>query len=145
MSTRGPGRGSRRWRPAALALLAVASVASLTACGSSNFANDPRPAAPIQVTATLSTDRVAVSPRNFGAGVVDFAVANLSDARLRFQITGPKAASTPVIKPNEPGSLQISLPKGDYRATAGRGSTARAATFTVGAKRASSRNKLLLP
>src|SRR5438874_11938191 len=111
MSTRGAGRGSRRGRRATLATVAVLAAVSLGACGASNFANDPRPSAPIKVTATVTAKKVAVSPDNFGAGVVDFTVANLSASPVRFVISGQKGASTDEINPGQPGSLEVDLPK----------------------------------
>ncbi len=132
-------------RGAALAALALALAASVAACGSSSFPNDPRPPAPIDVAAKIDANRVAVSPDSFGAGLVTFSVANFSKSPVRFEISGPKHATTAEIKPGQPGSLQVELPQGAYRAQATGLGAARPASFTVGRKRPSSENKLLLP
>jgi hypothetical protein len=145
MSTRGAGRASRRGRLATLAALGLVAATSLAACGTKNFANDPRPTAAIDVGARIDAKRVAVSPAKFGAGLVRFTVLNLSSSPVRFEISGPKHGSTDEIPPDTPGSLQVNLAQGHYRATAGRGSSARPATITVGPERHSSQNQVLLP
>jgi hypothetical protein len=125
--------------------LGIAAVPALVACGSEDFANNPRPAAGIDVGARIDSKKVVVSPDKFGAGLVNFTVANLSPSPVRFELRGPKDGSSAEIPPGAPGSLQINLPEGDYRATAGRGVRVQPATITVGRERASSKDKLLLP
>ena len=68
----------------------MSAALALGACGSSDFANDPRPAAPIVVTATVASGKVQVSPDRFGAGLVTFTIANLSDSPARFTLSGPR-------------------------------------------------------
>jgi hypothetical protein len=145
MSTRGAGRASGRGRQATLAAVGILAVVSLAACGSKDFANDPRPPAPIDVSAKVDSQKVQVSPQKFGAGLVTFTVANLSSSPIRLQISGPKKASSNAIQPGMPGSLQVQLPQGDYRVTAGPAARARPTTITVGPERKTSQNKLLLP
>ena len=146
MSTRAPGRGSRRGRRATLAALGVLVAGSLAACGSKDFPNDPRPPSPIEVSAKVDSKKVVVSPDRFGAGLVTFTVANLSNSPVRFTIDGTsKKVSTSEIQPGTPGSLKIQLRQGDYRATAGQGASARPAAIKVGPERATSQNKLLEP
>ena len=141
----GAGRGSRCGRRVTLAAFVVLSSVLLSACGSEKFANDPRPASPIEVAAKIDANRVAVSPNSFGAGLVTFTVANFSKSPVHFELSGPRDATTDEIKPGEPGFLEIQLPEGDYSASAGSGADAEPASFTVGPNRPSSRNKLLLP
>jgi hypothetical protein len=137
----GAGRPSRR---ATIAALAAASALSLAACGEDNVDNNPRPAAPIQVAARVDSQKVAVSPHRFGAGLVNITVANLSDVPVRFTLTGPKQTATPEIQPGDPGNLEVELPQGSYEASA-EGSGVKPATVEVGPQRESSRNKVLLP
>ena len=146
MSTRGAGRASGRGRQATLAALGILAAASLAACGSKDFPNDPRAPSPIDVSAKVDSQKVQVSPTKFGAGLVTFTVANLSDSPIRLEVSGTKkkAASQP-IQPGMPGNLQVQLPQGDYQVTAGPGARARPAAITVGTERKSSQNKLLLP
>jgi hypothetical protein len=139
----GAWRGSRRCRRITLAALALVAL-GLAACGSGDFANDPRPPAQIKVGVKVDAERGAISPNNFGAGVVSFAVNNSSKSPIRLEISGPIHSSSNVIGPGEPGSMQVELPKGDYHASVGPGG-AKPGTFTVGAERPSSRDRLLLP
>jgi hypothetical protein len=138
----GAGRASRR---AAFGALAVAAAFSLGACGSDDVDNLPRPAAPINVTARVDSDKVVVSPDRFGAGLVNFTIANLSDSVVRFTLSGPRDTATPEIQPGSPGTLKVELPEGSYQATAGGVAGIQAATVEVGPKRPSSRDQLLLP
>ena len=58
--------------------LATAFVAG---CGSdTSYRNEPRPASPIVVTASINKDAVAVSPRRFGAGPITLIVTNQTGA-----------------------------------------------------------------
>ncbi len=141
----GAWRGSRRLRRVTLAVLCAVAASAFTACGSGDFANDPRPPSPILVGVKVDSERVSVSPSNFGAGLVSFSVTNSADAPIRLRLSGPATASSAPIKPGEPGSLQAELPEGDYRASAVGAASAAAGKFTVGKQRPSSRDKLLLP
>jgi hypothetical protein len=123
----------------------VVTAVSLAACGSSDFPNKHRPAAPIEVTARIDPEQVEVSPDRFGAGIVNFTIANLSRSPVRFTLSGPKHAATPEIEPETPTNLKVELPEGRYQATAASPGTIRPATITVGPKRPSSHGKLLEP
>jgi hypothetical protein len=129
----------------AVVALCALSVSVLAACGSGDFANDPRPPSPILVGVKVDPERVSISPSNFGAGVVTFAITNLAAGPIRVQLSGPASASSGVIKPGEPGSLKAQLPRGDYQMTAGGSVSPSSAKFTVAKQRPSSRDKLLLP
>jgi hypothetical protein len=141
----GAWRGSLNGRRATAAVVGILAAASLAACGSSDFANNPPPPDPIVVAAKIDANRVAVSPNNFGAGLIAFTVNNFSKSSVRFELSGPKRASTAEISPGEPGFLKVDLPEGDYTASAAGIPSGKSATFTVGARRPSSKNKLLLP
>ena len=152
MSTRGAGRAPRRARQMTFAALATLAALSLGACGEDDFADEPpRASAPIVVTARVDQREVVVSPDHFGAGLVNFTIANLSDSPVRFTLSGPKEVASEQIPPgqSEGGAaavnLKVELPEGSYQATAGPGASARPATVKVGPKRHSSQNKLLLP
>jgi hypothetical protein len=141
----GAWRGSRRGRRAAAALAGLVATVLLAGCGSSDSLTGTRPPAPIAVAAKIDANRVAVSPDNFGAGLVTINVANFSDATVRLELSGPRRASTSEIRPGQPGFLKIELPEGDYRASAAGVAGARPASFTVAERRPSSDDKLLLP
>jgi hypothetical protein len=143
MSTKGVGRAPGRARHALFAALAMSTALTLGACGSSDFANDPRPAAPLQVTARVASGQVQVSPDHFGAGLINLTIANLSDSPVRFTLTGPKDAATPPIQPGNPANLKLNLPQGSYQATAGHGG--QTVPVKVGPERDSSKDQLLQP
>jgi hypothetical protein len=129
-----------------LALVALSSLAGalLAGCGSEDFPNNPRPPSQIEVSASVDSQQVKISPSKFGAGLVNFTVANLSGAPIRFSVSGPKTASTVEIQPGAPDYLKMNLTEGTYEATAGRAKI-RPATITVRPERKSSQNELLLP
>jgi hypothetical protein len=123
---------------ASLAALAVAG------CGASSNPNDPRPAAQLEVSASVNPDKVLISPDKFGAGVVNFTVANLSGSPITFSVNGPEKASTVQIQPGAPDYLKMNLKQGTYQATVG-SRKIKPATIKVGPERKSSQNELLLP
>jgi hypothetical protein len=144
MPTRAARRASRRGRLLVAAAIASLIAASAAACGEDDFKNNPRPPAQIEVSANVTKQRVQISPSKFGAGLVNFTVANLSEAPIRFSVTGPKRASTVEIQPGAPDYLKMNLTEGTYEATASR-PRIRSATIRVGPERQSSQNELLLP
>jgi hypothetical protein len=154
MSTsKGAGRVSRRARQRCFAALVTLAALPLGACGGeSDFTNEPaRAAAPIVVTARIDQREVVVSPDHFGAGLVNFTIANFSDSPVTFTLSGPKDAASQQIPAGEPGGgaaatdLKVELPEGSYQASAGQGASAQPDTVKVGPKRQSSKNQLLLP
>ena len=153
MSTsKGAGRVSRRARQRGFAALVTLAALPLGACGSSDFTNEPaRAAAPIVVTARIDRHEVVVSPDHFGAGLVNFTIANFSASPVTFTLRGPKDTASQQIPPGQPGGgaaatdLKVELPEGSYQASAGPGASAQPDTVKVGPKRQSSKNQLLLP
>jgi hypothetical protein len=122
-------------------MLAAIAVAG---CGATSSPTGDRPAAQLEVSASVNSDRVAISPDKFGAGVVNFTVANLSGSPITFSVSGPEKGSTIQIQPGSPDYLKMDLTEGTYRASAGK-SNIKPATIKVGPKRPSSQNELLLP
>jgi hypothetical protein len=126
----------------------VVLAAGLSACGSSDFANDPRPPVPIEITANVTPDHVLVSPNKVGGGLANFTISNQSDSPVRFTLVGPAPQdnlATNEIPPGGVGNLKASLAEGDYSVTAGSRAQAKPDTLVVGAERKSSQNDLLLP
>ena len=72
--------GWRRTAAAALGVVAAAAAAAGCGAGGSGHTNEPRPPVPIVVTASISNDRVSVSPRMFGAGPISLVVTNQTRA-----------------------------------------------------------------
>ena len=59
-------------------MLAAGAACALAGCGGSgeDYANKPRPAAPINVTAAINDKEISISPKTFGAGPVVIIVSN---------------------------------------------------------------------
>ena len=127
--------------------LATAFVAG---CGSdTSYRNEPRPASPIVVTASINKDAVAVSPRRFGAGPITLIVTNQTGAsqQLTLEINNGEAGfkgRTGPINPRDTGQLKGNLGRGTYSVHVD-GSGIRPARLTVGRERPSAQNDLLQP
>lgn len=124
---------------------ALAAALSLASCGEDDFANDPRPSAPIQLSALISDDKVAVSPKEVGAGIASITISNQSEDPAALVLEGPSDESSNEILPNNVAEIKVVLDEGEYVASAGEGNDQREALLAVGRERASSSNELLLP
>jgi hypothetical protein len=129
--------------------LAVAATA-VAGCGSgTSYKNQPRPPAPIVITASISKDQVSVSPRRFGAGPITLIVTNQTGAsqQLTLEINtgaaGFKGRTGP-INPRDTGQLKANLARGTYSVHVDGGSI-HAASLKVGRERPSAQNDLLQP
>lgn len=127
----------------------------LVGCGgddSSQHGNEPRPPAPINVTAAIDSERVRVSPRTFGSGPVVFIISNQSGApqTVTFETDeiggehGGIRRSTPEIAARSTGQLQVDPPEGTYRLSAS-ASDITPASLAVGRRRPSAQDRLLQP
>jgi len=124
----------------------------LAGCASDDgdFANDPRPPAPITVTATISEKAITVSPLKFGGGPVVFIIANQTDAAHQITLesdtsNGPGIRqTTSKINPDGTASLKVDMKAGAYDLSAPDESI-RPARITVGPPRESAQNELLQP
>lgn len=127
-----------------MSLPALAAIA-VAGCGAEDHPNEPRPPAPIEITARVSDDRVAVQPSEFGAGLVNMTISNQSDVPVEIAVDGPTGNTGPTIAPGQPGNFKFNFEEGEYEVSAGEESDASPAVLTVGPERASSQNELLLP
>lgn len=131
--------------------LVVAALA-LAACGAEkDYANDPRPPSPINVSASITNDKVTVSPAEFGAGPVTLLIANLTDETQRITVETQDLADEAGIKqqssdinPQGTASLKVDVPEGEY-VVAVEAAGIKEAKVTVGAERPSSQDQLLQP
>ena len=121
-----------------LAALAVAG------CGRDDFENEPRPPVAAEIGIKIGNGDVAVSPAEFGAGLVNFTIANFEDSPAVLQIEGPVDAVSEEIPPNGNLQLKTELETGEYEASA-EGVDVKPFEFTVGEERESGQNDLLLP
>jgi hypothetical protein len=135
-------------RRAGVAAIAVVALSAAGCGGDEDFANDPRPAAPIVVTAKVDADNVVVSPKSFGAGLVNITVSNQSDDPVTLTLIGPTPDDnfeSGEIPPNGVGNLKADVAEGAYEVSGGERSDAKPAQVEVGPDRASSSDELLLP
>ena len=116
----------------------------IAACGRDDFDNDPRPPVPAEITVKIGDGEIVVSPKEFGAGLVNFEIANFEDTPATFSIEGPTEAVSDEIPARGNNSLKTELETGSYEASAD-GVEARPFSFEVGAERESGQNDLLLP
>jgi hypothetical protein len=135
-------------------VLVVAVLAlGVVACGAeTDYANKPRPPAPISATVAIDGSRVRVSPPKFGGGPVTFIISNQSGAaqKVTFETDelgaehGGITRSTGTIQPRSTAQLKVDAREGTYTLSASGGSI-KPATVEVGPRRRSSQNDLLLP
>ncbi|HEY6653326.1 MAG TPA: hypothetical protein VI028_04300 [Solirubrobacterales bacterium] len=127
-------------------IFAAALVTALVVagCGRDDFKNDPRPPIPVEVSVKIAKDGVAVSPKEFGAGIVNFTIANLTTEPGTLAIQGPVNADSSEIPPTGTGTIKVAMKTGSYEASVS-GIAARPFSFTVGPERPSGQNVLLLP
>lgn len=143
MRIREAANRARRLPVGALGLLLAAAVAGCG--GDEDFANEPRPPSPIDVTASIGEENVSVSPGEFGAGLVTITIANLTGEPARLTLEGPTDVASGEISPGGTGSIKTALEEGDYEASAGAEPGVKADTIVVGPERESSSDSLLLP
>jgi hypothetical protein len=133
----------RRGRALLVSATLLAAVA-VAGCGRNDFKNDPAPPVPAEVTVKIAQDGVGVSPKEVGAGIVNFTIANLTDQTGSLAIHGPVNAQSDSISPAGTALLKVDLKTGSYEASVD-GIAVRPFNFTVGSERPSSQNQLLLP
>ena len=135
-------------RRAGVTAAAGAALFAVGCGGDEDFANEPRPAAPIVVTAKVDAKKVVVSPKSFGAGLVNFTVSNQSDDPVTLTLVGPSPddnAESGEVPPNGVGNLKAAVSEGEYEISGGERSDAQPAQVKVGPPRDSSSDELLLP
>jgi hypothetical protein len=139
--------GGRVYGGIALALVSVAGCG-----GGGDYANNPRPPAPINVTAAITNSRISVSPQRFGAGPIVLIVSNQSSTaqKVTFQTDelggsqpGNKFDTTP-INPRATATLKVDVRQGNWKLSASKGGI-RPVAISVGRKRKSAQNDLLQP
>jgi hypothetical protein len=141
--------------------MATATAVALGACGgSSHFANQSRPAVPINLTVAITDTRVSVSPASIGAGPVLVTIANLGSSAESLSVAPAGAGAQPLVSTspiNPQGTATVSVDfsrQGTYEVTASRTaadastsapSSMAAAQVRVGPPRASGGSTLLAP
>ena len=146
----------RRHRSATLLAAAGLALAAFSAgCGGSgNYANKPRPATPINVTAAVDENQISISPKTFGAGPITLIISNQSTSSQQVTLEtdqqpgddgpGEKAIQTGPISPRETAAVKGEVKQGTYALRVG-GDGVEAATIVVGKARPTAQNDLLQP
>jgi hypothetical protein len=133
-------RGRAQFVAAALVVVAVV----VAGCGRDDFENNPRPPVPAEVSVKIARDGIAVSPKEFGAGLANFTIANLTTKPGTLAINGPVDADSDEIPAAGTGTIKVAMKTGSYEASVS-GIAVRPFSFTVGPERPSGQNDLLLP
>jgi hypothetical protein len=133
--------------------IALALTALLAGCGGgTDYKNNPRPPAPLNITASVSDRGIAVSPTSFGAGPIVLIVTNQTTASQEITLESDELGAskpgvtqtTEPINPRGTGQLQVNVTEGTYRVRAANADIAPA-QITVGPERQSAQNQLLQP
>jgi len=138
---------------AALGATAIAAPL-LAGCGDdSTHVNQERPPAPIVITASISKDKVSVSPTSFGAGPIRLVITNQTERSQQITLesadepggddVGIRQATGP-INPQDTASLSADVREGAYRVHV-KGNGIAPAKLDVGAERETSQQDLMLP
>jgi hypothetical protein len=128
------------------------TAALLGGCGGgSNFADQPRPSAPLYLTGVITSSGVTVSPSRAGAGPVVILVSNQTRASHTLTLDGANIApvQSAAIAPTNTGRIQTTLTPGTYTVKAG---SVRAVTkelaparLVIGKERPDSNDQVGLP
>jgi hypothetical protein len=135
--------------------VALATGTSMLASGcgeDDDYANNPRPPAPIVVSASIGSEGVSVSPRSFGAGPITLIVTNQTGKAQELTLeTDELGGSEPGIEqnsgpinPGDTASLKADLRKGTYKIGVD-GKGIGAASLKVSDERKSAQDELLQP
>jgi hypothetical protein len=117
-------------------------------CGADDFENNPRPPAPLELTAKVDDKGVLMSPSEVGAGLAVITVSNQSRDPINLTLVGPAPednTESGEIAPGGVGNIKAELVEGEYEVNAGETSGVKPAQLKVGPERESSQNELLLP
>lgn len=149
-----PRFGVRFRRVRSGSTIALLLTVLLAGCGGEDdYANKPRPPAPINVTAAISDDHISVSPDEFGAGPIVLIISNqtkdeqkatFETAELGGDEPGLGPQSTGPIRPAGTATLKVDVREGTYELRTESGAV-DAVTLTVGPRRPSAQNELLQP
>ena len=137
-------------RASAITATVLAAGLVVAGCGEEDFANEPRPPVPVELTGVIQPDAITVSPARIGAGPVLITISNQTrhDTTVTLEGSRIKTRVGPV-PPLDTATIQKTLDPGLYEVRAGSevalAREIRPARLEIGRERRSSGNHLLLP
>jgi len=111
-----------RIRSGALASGIAVAAGILAGCGGGqNFADKPRPPAPLYLNGVITSSGVNISPNRVGAGPVVIQVSNQTQATHTLTLDGGNGAPVQSgnIAPTDVGTIKTTLEPGTYTVKAG--------------------------
>jgi hypothetical protein len=131
-------------------LLLAGTLAAATGCGGKDFANNPRPAAAVELSGVIRDKEVTISPAKVGAGPVVITIANETNAAHTLTLEGETIREqVGPVNPQGTGTIQKTLQPGSYKVTAGSAKAVareiKPAQLTIGKQRHNSSNEVLQP
>jgi hypothetical protein len=135
-------------RATTAAVLAAGLV--VAGCGGEDFANNPRPPVPVELTGVIQPDAVTVSPARIGAGPVLITMSNQTRTPITITLDGTTVRDrVGPVPPLDTATIQRTLEPGRYEVQAGSDVALpreiRPAELEIGRERRSSSSDLLLP
>jgi hypothetical protein len=136
------------------ALLSGAVLAALMTAGcggGKDFADKPRPAAPVYLNGSIKDSGVTISPSKLGAGPVVIMISNQTEASHTLTLDGGDIAPvrTGPINPQDTGQIKKTLAPGSYVVRAGSEKAVTKeispARLVIGKPRPDSNNQVELP
>jgi len=133
-------------------------MAAVAGCGGGKqFANNPRPPVPVNLSVYIDDARVSISPRAVGAGPLIFIVTNQASHAQSMAITRGRnsIADTGPINPQGTAQLTVDASPGDYAVSTAVAARTQAQRYTshhprttvlhIGPPRPSASNQLQQP
>jgi hypothetical protein len=138
---------ARRRLRSLLAIALLVLPVSVAACGGDDDnRTQVRPPVPRNVSVVIGQDDVTASPDNLGAGPLTLLVSNQSGASRTLRIDGPQLTrSVGPIQPEDTATVKVTVQPGALELAAADTEGVKPARVTVGPKRPSAQNTLLLP
>jgi hypothetical protein len=135
-------------RATTAAVLATGLV--VTGCGGEDFANNPRPPVPVELTGVIQSDAVTVSPSRLGAGPILITMSNQTRNPITITLDGASVRDrVGPVPPLDTATIQTTLDPGIYEVRAGSDVALpreiRPAELEIGRERRSSSGDLMLP
>ena len=130
--------------------VAIAALSAAAGCGDEDFANNPRPPAPVGLTGVIQDDKVTVSPAKVGAGQVTITISNQTPGPKSITLEGGGTTETVgPVGPLDTAEITRTLQPGSYEVRAGSERAVRKAiapaVLDIGQERQNSSGDLLLP